>query len=314
MEISRLGTDDGGASNHHRAVVHRSGLCQNGEVELTGKRAWAITGIAAVIYAAIMAALLLSKAITVADVWRNVAVAIGWLLTITLAMTQLNVTKSENERQKRHDRRAGVEIEAFKQIASASVDLTKALSAVGSPFGVGAVTFKSPPIIPDGQSHIRLWQSARTAQVELYRAWSQFVFSIEAYQIALLPFEHLRIYIGFRVQDAAAEIQRVSDVIPYWQPAIDDEMRTQIASSCDRIWRDVWDIQTYVGDYRVEVMNQLTGSLFDKQVPRRKPLHPAKKNLVELASRESVEREDQRRVQEAILAVHESANSSRPPA
>lgn len=86
---------------------------------------------------------------------------------------------------------------------------------------------------------------------------------------------------------------------------IEDEGRSRLAADADALSRQLWDIMTYVGDYRVEVMNALTGDLLDACVPRRQPLHPAYKTLTQLAIKEFVDAEEQRRTQQAILGIQE---------
>ncbi len=276
------------------------------------RAAWFTAGALAIAYAAILAALLYWCVIPVSEVLRDMAVAVGWLLAVTLATTQLAASRRENDRTKRADRRASVEVEAFKQVSAASADLTKALSGVLAPFAVAAVTLKSPPLLPNDQTSQRLRVESQQAQVELHRAWAQFVFTIEAYQIALLPFEHLRKFIGFRVYDSADAIGRFAHTIPFSGNEVGVEARSTIASQAQTLWQQVWEIMSFVGDYRVEVMNALTGQLFERPVPRRQPLHPAARTLVEHATKELVAREEEERVREAILAVHEPTNPSEP--
>src|SRR4051794_2601821 len=95
--------------------------------------AWLTAGALAVFYGALLAVLLSRGVIQIPEALRNLAVAVGWLLTVTLATTQLGASRIENDRTKRADRRASIETEAFKQISAASTELTKALSGVLSP-------------------------------------------------------------------------------------------------------------------------------------------------------------------------------------
>lgn len=265
------------------------------------RNAWLATAIAALGYAGTMAAMLHSGAITVPDVLRNIGIAIGWVLAVVLATSQFRASSLQTEQQKKADRRADLNLDAFKHIAAASTDFTRALAGVMAPFSIAAVTFRSPQLLPGDNSAARLVESARKAPSDLYGSWAQFVFSIEAYQIVLLPFDHLRHYIGFCVQDAADEIGRFAGSIPAASVNMSDEDRASIGAVAGRIASMLFDLQSFVGDYRVEVMNALTADLFDRHISRRRPLSPSKKTLVELATRETVDREHERRVQEAIL-------------
>jgi hypothetical protein len=51
----------------------------------------------------------------------------------------------------------------------------------------------------------------------------------------------------------------------------------------------------YLFDYRIELMNELLGDVFDKKVPRREPFDAKFKILTELATKSSVREEADRR-------------------
>jgi len=275
------------------------------------RTAWLTAGALALIYGVLLLTLLSWGVIPVSEVLRDIAVAVGWLLAVTLASTQLAASKAENDRTKRSDRRVSVEIEAFKQISAATTELTKGLSGVISPFAIAAATLTASPVTPNDRSLQRLRDQSQHARVELHRVWAQFVFTIESYQIVLLPFEHLRKFVGFRVYDAADRIGHFASAIPS-EATEDTAARSLIAAEAQTLWHQLWDIMTYVGDYRVEVMNALVGSLFDRTVPRRQPVHSSIRTLTELATKEAVALEEERRIREAILAVHEPTNPSEP--
>src|SRR6185369_2780068 len=121
------------------------------------RNAWLATAIAALGYAGTMAAMLHSGAITVPDVLRNI------VLAIVLATSQFRASSLQTEQQKKADRRADLNLDAFKHIAAASPDFTRALAGVMAPFSIAAVTFRSPQLLPGDNSAARLVESARKA-------------------------------------------------------------------------------------------------------------------------------------------------------
>jgi hypothetical protein len=68
-------------------------------------------------------------------------------------------------------------------------------------------------------------------------------------------------------------------------------------NECKNVERLLFDIAMYLFDYRIELMNDLLGNVFEKRVPRRQPLDPNFKTLTEMATRESVQAESERRNQ-----------------
>jgi hypothetical protein len=59
--------------------------------------------------------------------------------------------------------------------------------------------------------------------------------------------------------------------------------------------RALFDVTMYSFDYRIELMNELLGDVFEKTVPRRTPVDPQFKTLIELATCEAVKEESERR-------------------
>jgi hypothetical protein len=64
---------------------------------------------------------------------------------------------------------------------------------------------------------------------------------------------------------------------------------------CKSVEEVLFNVTMYLFDYRIELMNCLLGDIFETQVPRRKPIDPRYKTLVEIATKETVEEEGKRR-------------------
>jgi len=139
----------------------------------------------------------------------------------------------------------------------------------------------------------------------VYRAKSDFVFAVEAYEIALLRYHHLRIFIQHRLDDIARAISDLARSFGHLSPAADvpEAELERVRASCETLSNEFHAIQSYLLDYRIEVMNGLLGDLFDRQVPRRHPLSANFKTLTEVATPEAVAAEDQRRVIDAVTGL-----------
>ena len=60
---------------------------------------------------------------------------------------------------------------------------------------------------------------------------------------------------------------------------------------CNEISEDLWNIESWLHDYRIELMNSMLGDIFELKVPTRKTKDPKHKTLIELATKEKVEKE-----------------------
>ncbi|MBN2180255.1 MAG: hypothetical protein JW743_12615 [Deltaproteobacteria bacterium] len=71
-------------------------------------------------------------------------------------------------------------------------------------------------------------------------------------------------------------------------PAIEE---SEFQRKCEDISSRLIDVQCYLIDYRIELMNHILGEIFDCKVPERKPHDPKFKTLKEIAIPEEVEKQ-----------------------
>jgi hypothetical protein len=126
-----------------------------------------------------------------------------------------------------------------------------------------------------------------------------FILAIESHEVAVIEYDHLRKFIQFRVDDAQKAIERFRSFI---QKIDIEHLKSgsgmdSFEKECKNVERLLFDIAMYLFDYRIELMNDLLGNVFEKRVPRRQPLDPNFKTLTEMATRESVQAESERRNQ-----------------
>jgi hypothetical protein len=236
--------------------------------------------------------------ISTTDLVTGVSVVLAVFPGIYLAAVQIRETQAENDRIRTAELRRALEVEAFKTVTSAIVKLTESLANLGSIYGIAFVTLRSPA---PSDSTLRDLKNHMPRVLALYRAKTDFVFAVEAYEIALLPYHHLRIYIQHRLDDLIATITAFGRSIPFdmEQSKIDPELQ-RIIKTASTISADFHALQSYLLDYRIEIMNGLLGDLFERVVPRRKPLMAHYKTLVEVATPKLVDAENQRRIIDAV--------------
>ncbi|GAH05760.1 unnamed protein product, partial [marine sediment metagenome] len=65
----------------------------------------------------------------------------------------------------------------------------------------------------------------------------------------------------------------------------------QLKKYCKEIDEDLFNISSWLHDYRIELMNSMLGDIFESKIPIRKPVDPRYKTLIKLATKEKVEKE-----------------------
>jgi len=252
-------------------------------------------------YAVVVTLFIAARAIgliSTSDLVTGVSVVLAVLPGLYLAAVQIRETQAENDRLRTAELRRELEVEAFKSVTSAIVKLTQSLSSLGSIYGIAFVTLRGPT---PSDATLRDLQNHMPRVIALHRAKADFVFAVEAYEIARLPYHHLRIFIQHRLDDLIASITAFGRSISFdlEQSKTTQELQRTM-DSATAVSADFLALILYLHDYRIELTNGLLGDLFDRVVPRRKPLMTQYKTLTEVATPELVAAEDQRRIIEAV--------------
>ena len=244
--------------------------------------------------------------IATSDLVTGLSVVIGAILAVSLAAVQIRATQFENDRARTAEVRRSVEVDAFKSVTAAVVDLTKRLADIGATFAVAGVTLGGP--VPPPEILCRdLSRNYMARWFELSHARNDFIFTIESHEIVLVPYHHFRLFIQFRIDDVGLAINRLAMAMverPI-DPTSSLEDRTQIAQRCTQIGDSIQVVLSYLLDYRIEVMNGLLGDLFARRVPKRQPLVAHLKTLGEVATPSAVMAEEQQRIMNAAVGARE---------
>jgi len=215
------------------------------------------------------------------------AIFIGWLVALSLVWIRL-----------RESVKKSLEIDAFKEINKTITNFYGVLSKIlvsylGMPSDL-KLHMEYPDTFKFDLKEINL--NIDKNKIELLEGLKDFVYAIEAYEIAIIKFDHLRKYIQLKVDDI---VELLKDFQNFLLNTDISELKTnknqQFKERSKKINNELDDIAAYLFDYRIELMNYFLGDIFHTKVPHRKPLDPKHKILTEVAIKEEVEKEVKRR-------------------
>ncbi len=235
----------------------------------------------------------------VSDFINNITIFMGWIVALLTAVIYLSKTRKDSQKLKKEEIRRSLEIDAFREINRAVTNLVDAIADVSNAYFSWSSQLKLHLIDLQGFQFNKAELDSKISQqrVNLWKKCASFILAIEANEIVVIQFDHLRKYIQFEVDD-------INEVFRGFQQYLVcttmDNLRKERDSSiferkCMKIRDKLMSIQNYLFDYRIELMNSMLGEIFDSQVPVRKPRDPKYKTLTEVAIKEEVEKEVERR-------------------
>lgn len=154
-------------------------------------------------------------------------------------------------------------------------------------------------------SEAKMKSEIGTHRASIYKGVAEYVLSIEANEISVTRFDHLRKYIQFKVDDVADSIMNFQYYLVHAKMSeLKTTKKLEFDRWCEKIAEELHTIGSYLFDYRIELMNYFLGDIFVFKVPRRKPKDPKYKILTEVAIKERVEKEAKRREKKALEGKH----------
>jgi len=233
----------------------------------------------------------------------SVTIFIGWIVALSIVWIQLRKTREDNQILKRQEIKKSLEISAFKEINKALTSFSEILSRILHKYRMLPIDLrlhiKSPNIFVFNKAEME--SEIGTHRASIYKGVAEYVLAIEANEISVTRFDHLRKYIQFKVDDVADSIMSFQN---YVLNANISELKTTKKSEfnkwCEKIAEELQTIESYLFDYRIELMNYFLGDIFVSKVPRRKPKDPKYKILTEVATKEEVEKEAEMREKKAL--------------
>lgn len=250
-------------------------------------------------YALFLLIMWMSKALSRGDFISNITIFVGWVVALLTAGIYLNKTRKDNQKLKKEGIRRSLEIDAFREINRAVTNLADAVADISNTYSWWPSQLKlhlsDPQVFQFDKAELNL--KIGHHRVNLWEKCASFILAIEANEIVVIQFDHFRKYIQFKVDD-------INEVINGFQQYLvcttmellrKDRDSSIFERKCMKIRDELVSIQNYLFDYRIELMNSMLGEIFDSQVPIRKPRDPKHKTLTEVAIKEEVEKEAERR-------------------
>lgn len=230
------------------------------------------------------------------DFINNITIFVGWIVALLIAWIYLQKTRKDNQIAKKDEIRKSLEIDAFREINEAVTTFSSIITSVST-----AYLFTWPYKLKSHMQNPRMFEFNKTEIdleinqqiVNLLGGSADFILAIEANEIAVIQFDHLRKYIQFKIDDVNKLIRDFQKNLA--SMGIEDLRTEKNYSEFKRKCKDLHDelgvLQSYLFDYRIELMNSMLGEIFDSHVLVRRPRDPKYKILTEVAIKEEVEKE-----------------------
>jgi len=224
---------------------------------------------------------------------------VGWLIALLIAINYLQKNRRDNQIAKKEEFKKSLEIDAFREITKEIYNFSNLLSSISAYY----MNLKSQLHLynkyPNIQKFNKIEIDFQIGQqvVDILKGISDLNLIIESNEIALIQFNHLKKYIQFQTEDVK---ELIIDFQKYFFKETIKDLLTkkgnpEFTKKCDEISDNLFTVQCYLFDYRIELMNSLFGDIFDTKVPLRRPKDPKYKLLTEVAIKEEVEKELKKR-------------------
>jgi len=231
---------------------------------------------------------------------------VGWLIALLIAINYLQKNRRDNQIAKKKEFKKSLEIDAFREINRSVTTFSHKISDISAFFrtlySINLFLYKSNPTI-DKFNKMEIILELRKKHENLIQGVMIFILAIESNEIAVIQFDHLRKYIQFQINDVNDKIDNFEKYFNKTEKGklVSEEGYSEFKENCDEIIEKFDNIQSYLFDYRIELMNSLLSDTFDTKVPMRKSNDPKYKLLTEVATKEEVEKELKKREDRHII-------------
>lgn len=235
---------------------------------------------------------------------NNITIFVGWIVALLIAWIHLQKTRRDNQLSKKEEIKKVLEINAFREINKAVSDFSGVLTSLYITYltlpGKLRLHIQDPQPFKFNKIEVDLELNKQTA--ELHGGTANFLTAIESNEIVVIEFDHYRKYIQHRVDDVHKAIREFLDYFSKTSipTLVTEEGCSEFEKRCHIVYEQLMNVQAYLFDYRIELMNTVLSEVFDKKVPERKPGDPKHKTLKELAVKEIVEKESAERELKAL--------------
>ena len=238
---------------------------------------------------------------------------VGWLIALLIAINYLQKNRRDNQIAKKEEFKKSLEIDAFREINKSVTTFSNSISNISAfyraLYSLKLFLFKKNPTIFKFDK-VGIILEMRKEHENLIQGLTRFLITIESNEIAIIQFDHLRKYIQFQIDDVNDKIDNFERYFNKTEKEklVSEEGYSKFKENCDEIIEYLNNIQSYLFDYRIVLMNSLLGDTFDTKVPIREPKDQKYKILTEVAIKEEVEKEARKRECRHITVKDKSFN------
>lgn len=238
------------------------------------------------------------------NVIENITIIIGWLLALGLAIMHLQKNREDNIQAFKNENRKKLEIDALREINKKANKLSSIITSFTTMMLYLPVRLKqhidNPKFFKFDKNSINL--EVIKYQPKLRGVMAEFIIAIESNEIVVIKYDHLRKYIQHVFDNAFNIFNNFDNYLLTVDEAtlLTKEGVSELSNYCNELFQVFQEINSYLFDYRIEIMNSLLGGLFDQKVPERRPLDPSFKILTEVATKEKVKEIEDARKEEFL--------------
>jgi len=225
---------------------------------------------------------------------------VGWLIALLIAINYLQKNRRDNQIAKKEEIKKSLEIDAFREINKSVTIFSHVISDISgyfrSLYSINLFLHRRNPTIAKFNKMETILE-LRKKHENLIQGLTRFLIAIELNEIAVIQFDHLRKYIQFQIDDVNDKIDNFEKYFNKTEKEklVSEKGYSEFKENCEEIIEYFVNIQSYLFDYRIELMNSLLSDIFDTKVPMRKPTDSKYKLLTEVAIKEEVEKEAKKR-------------------
>lgn len=219
---------------------------------------------------------------------------LGWIIAFSLVILQINKKRQDNKELKKLEIKKSLQIEAFKQINLSITECSKIFTGIQIDYLMlaGKLKVYSQNSNFDFHSFVLPFYSKQYL-ADLHKGHSIFKRAIEANEIAVIEFNHFDKKLFIELHRLSNHIDKFSDFIgKNSQQSLLNQNYKEFDRKSNEISQMMLDIQCYLHDFRIILMNHFLEDIFNTKVPSRNPNDKNIKTLNELAeNKEEVEKE-----------------------
>lgn len=225
--------------------------------------------------------------------YMSIVALLGWLFAFLTGLFHTNQNRKDNLIIQNNEIKKRLEIETFKEINKVIVENEEVLTDISTYYSftwklkiknsIKNRNLNDGEIVLETHTLTNIHLVAREQNTRLIELWKNFIISIEAYEIILIRFNKLREVLNKEFREMLFMTNNFENyILSLARKKLLKEDLTTLDEKMREIDNKIVDIDCYLRDYRIELMNSMLGDIFHSKVPKRKAKEP-NKTLTQIA-------------------------------